>query len=382
MISDFAAEETGTQMFPTGPSSMASLESSLDSYKLYSALDRVRLTLIEEATDDGNVMGTILVTYYEFFRICVQVSYLGLNQSLLDTVAAIKQDVGSIRCDAISKNEMQQPILQDHQACIQHLQQLVPITGFEGTQLDETQPGALDHSTSPASLDDNGHIASKNNSRRRSGVRTRIRGSNLRANTRENRHSRIEKLKLTVRNKLQQDSFQIFKRHLDELVFPELLRSLSLLVFEDFKDLVMAVAKRAGLSEYAVSVAKVKGVDRMRVKRLTYEEDPSLDKYPPSSYVTDSLRCSFICPQSPSRSMSMAWDEISKEPRLTVLRLKNKAVTGAFPYNLHINASFQPQCCPYKIVTEIQVQHEHIYEMKEVNHRMYEIIRAPNAEKI
>ena len=311
MISDFAAEETGIQMFPTGPSSMESLESSLDSYKLYSALDRVRFSLIDEASDGGNVLGTVLVTYFEFLRTCVQVSYLGLNESLLGTVTAIKQDVGSIKCSAVSKNEMQQPILQDHQPHIQNLQQLVY-----------------------CSEDDQAYIQDR------------------------------------------------LKMRLDELVFPELLRSLSLLVFQDFDDLVRSVAKRAGLSKDAVSVARVKGVDRMRVKRGQYEEDPSLDKYPPSSYITDTLRCSFICPQSPPQSMSMAWDEVNKEPRLTVLRLKNKAVDGAFPYNLHVNASFQPQCCPHKIITEIQIQHEHVYAMKETNHRMYEVIRAPNAEKI
>uniref|UniRef100_A0A7S2GUF6 Uncharacterized protein n=1 Tax=Octactis speculum TaxID=3111310 RepID=A0A7S2GUF6_9STRA len=172
----------------------------------------------------------------------------------------------------------------------------------------------------------------------------------------------------------------LLRKRLDELVFPELLRAFSLVVFEEFKELVTSVAD---LSNAKVSVANVKGVDRMRVKRQNYEDDHCLDKPPFTAYITDTLRCTFICPQTDaSDSMSRAWDQLNDEPRLTVLRLKNKALEEVNPYNLHVNVMFEPKCCQCKIIVEIQIQNERVYNMKKINHGMYQIVRAPNAEEL
>ena len=339
MLDDYATDDVGIEIIPTGPSHVTSSERSLDSSEVASALNRVLAALIEKVTDD-HVLQTTRVKYFEVLRLCVQVPFHQLSLALRDMVAAIKQDVGGIRVNNIPKKDMQQPLLIETQSYMPHLHRLVSVDTNDINERDAADGVSwYDQCLVPPPPTSLGNQS------------------------------------------LEVDSLPLFKKHLDELVFPELLRAYSMVVLEEFKALMMSVAARAGLGESAVSVAGVKGVARMRVKRGQYEDNTELDKYPPSAYVTDSLRCSLICPLK-SPSMFDVWSVLSKDPQLEVLCLKNKAADGQNPYNLHVNALFQPQCCPSKIVVEIQIQNEHIYGLKEVNHRMYELVRAPNAEKV
>jgi len=169
-----------------------------------------------------------------------------------------------------------------------------------------------------------------------------------------------------------------FMELLDSLVYPELLRAFSFAVEGEFKSLVIRLAIKVGLFEKDVSTAPGKGVARIRVKREQYKE--LLHASPCSSSVTDTLRTSIICEKS--SQMSMVWNEMANEGQLTVMRLKNKASEGIAPYNLHVNALFQPSSSLHPIIVEIQIHDAGVYDKKKINHHMYEVIRAPRAAEL
>jgi len=178
----------------------------------------------------------------------------------------------------------------------------------------------------------------------------------------------------------QENPYKSFNRQLDDLVFPELLRAISIAIKDEFDEVINSVAADLPQKQVHVCFAPVKGVARMKVKRLAYEQDPALSEWPYSAYMFDVLRCSFVC--ADGHYMHEIWSRLQKDDRLTVVRLKNKASEETSPYNLHLNIAFQPECFKSRVIVEIQIHSKAIYRVKKLNHRLYQILRAPTAEKI
>lgn len=168
----------------------------------------------------------------------------------------------------------------------------------------------------------------------------------------------------------------------DKLVFPELLRSMGFILLDEFNGALLDIAGNAGLDPTSLHVARVKGVDRMRVTVSKYRDykDAWHLTWPFSSYFGDVLRCSLACPSG--RAMLHAWEQIKSHPKIKVLQVMNKAACGRVPYNIHVSASFESDQLDFPFIVEIQILHEWIYSMKDRSHRLYEITRAPTASDI
>ena len=150
-------------------------------------------------------------------------------------------------------------------------------------------------------------------------------------------------------------------------------------ISHEFDYVINLIADRAGLSRDSVHIAPVKDCDRMRVKRSGYGQDPHL-QYPFSAYLSDVLRCSYVCGNA--HDMYRIWKLLQEDDQLTVVRLKNKASEGTNPFNLHLNVAFQPRCFQSSMIVEIQIHGQAVYEVKKLNHKLYEILRAPTASEI
>lgn len=170
-----------------------------------------------------------------------------------------------------------------------------------------------------------------------------------------------------------------FCKIVDELVFPELLRTMAFVLRDEFDEILLEIATKAGLDQSVLHMAPIKGIARMRVTIENYRARGMLT-WPYSAYFGDVLRCSYSC--SNGKAMRRVYEEIHNEPRINVLQILNKASTGRIPFNLHISASLNSKHFDYPFIVEIQVLHEWMYEMKERSHRLYEITRAPSSSDI
>eukprot|EP00617_Octactis_speculum_P008506 CAMPEP_0185794750 /NCGR_PEP_ID=MMETSP1174-20130828/160177_1 /TAXON_ID=35687 /ORGANISM="Dictyocha speculum, Strain CCMP1381" /LENGTH=503 /DNA_ID=CAMNT_0028489995 /DNA_START=1233 /DNA_END=2744 /DNA_ORIENTATION=+ len=170
-----------------------------------------------------------------------------------------------------------------------------------------------------------------------------------------------------------------FCKIVDELVFPELLRSVAFVLKQEFNDILLEIATKADLDQHALHMAPIKGTDRMRVTLENYRARGMLT-WPYSAYFGDVLRCSYSC--SDGKVMRRIYEEIHNDPRIDVVQMSNKASTGRVPYNLHISALLKSNQFDYPFIVEIQILHEWIYEMKDRSHRLYEVTRAPKPSDI
>jgi len=182
-----------------------------------------------------------------------------------------------------------------------------------------------------------------------------------------------------AQSNVQEEPCKPFSWLIDHLVFPQLLRAVSMAIKHEFDYVINQVADRAGLSRDLVHIAPVKNEDRMQVKQFGYGQDPNL-QYPFSAYLSDVLRCSYVCGNA--HDMFRIWNLLQQDDQLTVVRLKNKASEGTNPFNLHLNVAFQPRCFQSRMIVEIQIHSLAIYEVKKLNHKLYEILRAPTASEI